>query len=40
MTVRASLSIVVGLALLSCASLVSGVASAQDWPSKPVRIVT
>lgn len=40
MTVRASLSIVVGLALLSCASLVSGVALAQDWPSKPVRIVT
>ena len=40
MMVRASLSIFVRLALLGCASLVPGAASAQDWPSKSVRIVT
>ena len=40
MTVRASLSIFVGLALFGTALLVPLAASAQDWPSKPVRIVT
>jgi tripartite-type tricarboxylate transporter receptor subunit TctC len=40
MTVRASLSIFVGLALFGPALLVPYAASAQDWPSKPVRIVT
>src|SRR6187401_2214185 len=40
MTARAGIPILVGLALLSLVLAVPRAASAQDWPSKPVRIVT
>src|SRR6478736_7554787 len=40
MTARASLSIFVGLALFGHVLLMPGGACAQDWPAKPVRIIT
>jgi tripartite-type tricarboxylate transporter receptor subunit TctC len=40
MIVRSMTAALLGLAALGLAALGSGTASAQDWPSKPVRIVT